>query len=178
MQDRRANAAQAPTGSIGPGSNLRGPDVTMDSSTVSLKVVTTAGGTWTSLLRVATTAPAPAVKHPTVAPIQQVATQTSGTVQSAFVYDPDGGQQQSQPLLIQPVTTQSESHSVVPPTLGSALFIPVFTLSVTFSSSTSTSGIPNSTFYRSISASTGRFSKGTSSIFPVSINGIGSFVAT
>ena len=90
----------------------------MSSPTVSLKVVTTAGGTWTPALCAATTAPVLSVENPMVAPIQQVAAQTSGPVQSAFVTVPASSQQQPQPLLIQPVTTQSESHSAVPPTHG------------------------------------------------------------
>ena len=47
VQERRASAAKAPSGSSGPGPNLGGPDVAMSSPTVSLKVVTTAGCTWT-----------------------------------------------------------------------------------------------------------------------------------
>ena len=56
-KERRANAAQAPSGSSGPGPNLGGPDVAMSSPTVSLKVVTTAGSTWTPAPRAVTTAP-------------------------------------------------------------------------------------------------------------------------
>ncbi len=139
----------------------------MSSPTVSLKVVTTAGGTWTPAPRAVTIAPVPSVENPLVAPIQQVAAQTSGPVQSAFVTVSASGQQQPQSILIQPMTTHLESHSVVPPTVGFSSFIPVPTLSVALSSSTSTSGIPGSTLYRPISASTGRFSMGTSSISPM-----------
>ena len=162
VQVRRVSAAQTPSGSIGSGLNFGGTDVTMESPIVLPKGLTTAGNTWTPVLRAATTAPAPAVENPTVAPIQQVSAQTSGSVQSAFVTMTACGQQQSQPLLIQPVTTKS--HSVVPPTVASASFIPVSTLSVTLSSSTSTSGFPGSTMYRQISVSTNRFSMGTNSI--------------
>ena len=128
-------------------------------------MVNTAGSTWTPALRAVTIAPVPSVENPLVAPIQQVAAQTSGPVQSAFVTVPGSGQQQPQPLLVKPVTTQSESHSVVPPIVGSSSFIPVPTLSVALSSSTSTSRIPGSTLYRPISASAKRFSIRTSSIY-------------
>ena len=114
VQDR-ASAAQAPSGSSGPGPNLGGPDVAMSSPTVSLKVVITAGGTWTPALRAETTAPVFSVENPMVALIQQVAAQTSGPAQTAFVTVPASGQQQPQPLLVQPATTMSESHSTVPP---------------------------------------------------------------
>ena len=162
VQERRARAAQAPSGSSGPGPNLGGPDVAMSSPTILLKVVTTAGGTWTPAPRAVTIAPVSLVDNPLVAPIQQVAAETSKPVQSAFVTVSASGQQQPQPLSVQLVTSQSESHSVVPFTVGSSSFIPVSTLSVTLSSSTSISGIPGSTLYRPIFASTGRFSIGTS----------------
>ncbi len=112
VQERRASASQAHSGSSGPGSNLGGPDVAMSSPTVSLKVVITAGGIWTPAIRAVTTAPISSVDNPLVASIQQVAAQTSGPVQSSSVST--SGQQQPQPLLVQPVTTQSEPHSVVP----------------------------------------------------------------
>ena len=105
MQERRASSAQAPSGSSGPGPNLGGPDVTMSLPTVSLKVVTTAGGTWTPAPRAVTIAPVPSVENPLVAPIQQVVAQTSGSVQSAFVTVSASGQQQPHSILIQPMTT-------------------------------------------------------------------------
>ncbi len=92
----------------------------MSSPIVTLKVVTTAGGTWTPAPRAVTIAPVPSVENPLVAPIQQVAAQTSGPVQSAFVTVSASGKQQPLSILIQPVTTHSESHPVVPPTVGSS----------------------------------------------------------
>ena len=79
----------------------------MSSPTVSLKVVTRAGGIWTPALRAATTAPVLSVENPMVALIHQVAAQTSGPVESAFVTVPACWKQEPQPLLIKPVTTQS-----------------------------------------------------------------------
>ena len=105
----------------------------MSSPTVLLKVATSAGGTWTFALRVATTAPMLSVENPKAVLIQ-VEAKTSGPVLSAVVTVPASGQQQPQPLLIQPVTTQSESYSVVPSTVGSSSFIQVSTSIVTFSS--------------------------------------------
>ena len=81
VQERRASAAQAPSGSSGPGPNLGGQDVAMSSLTVSLKVVITAGGTWTPAPRAVTIAPVSSVDNPSVAPIQQVAAQTLGPAQ-------------------------------------------------------------------------------------------------
>ena len=77
VQERRDSAAQAPLGSSGPGPNLGGLDVAMSSPTVSLKVVTTAGGTWSFAPRAVTIVPVPSVENPLVAPIQQVAAQIS-----------------------------------------------------------------------------------------------------
>ena len=91
----RASAAQAPSGSSGPGPNF-GPDVAMSSPTVSMKVVTTAGGTWMPAPRAVTSAPVPAVENPTAVAIQQVAAPPSRPVQSAFVIVPASGQQQTQ----------------------------------------------------------------------------------
>ena len=96
-----------------------------------LKVVPTAGSTWTPAPRAVTNAPVPAVENLTAAPIQPVAAQTLGPVQSSLITIPVSGQQQSQSLLIQPVTTLSESHSAVPSTVGSASFIAISTFSVT-----------------------------------------------
>ena len=70
VQERRASAAQAPSGSSGPGPNRGGSNVAMPSHTVSLKVVTTAGSTWTPAPRAVTTAPVSSVDSPLVAPIQ------------------------------------------------------------------------------------------------------------
>ena len=64
VQERRASAAQAPSGSSGPGPNLGGPDVAMSSVTVSLKVFTTAGGTWTPAPRAVTIEPVSSVDNP------------------------------------------------------------------------------------------------------------------
>ena len=60
----------------------------MSSLIVLLKVVTTAGGTWTTAIRTVTTAPVSSVNNPLVASIQQVAAQTSGPVQRVYLFLP------------------------------------------------------------------------------------------
>ena len=67
----RDSAAQAPSGSSGPGANL-GPDATMSSPTLSIKVVATAGDTWTPAPRAVTSAPVSAVANLIAVSIQQV----------------------------------------------------------------------------------------------------------
>ena len=77
VQERRASAVQAPLGSSGPGPNLGEPNVAMSLPTVLLKVVTTAGSTWTPAPRAVKIAPVSSVDNPLIASIQQVAAQTS-----------------------------------------------------------------------------------------------------